>query len=249
MTAKLHHTKWAPATVTPSTEASGYDADNILTASIGRAWRSTTTAGTTTLLLDLGAEYYVAAVALNHCNASSVAVSYGDAAAPTAPTSAGTLTTYVDGQGRRKGSLDISQETVRYIKFSFTGTPADGAAYWAVGSAYVFGATLTLPRDPLMGSEQAIDWPQATERLPNGRMLRIDRGVSRIGVKLRFTARITDDMEAALRYARLGPAWLDLGLPAAQWCQWPMEHADDGQVRQWAGHNREPLVMTLRELA
>mgnify|MGYP000750626316 CR=1 FL=1 len=132
---------------------------------------------------------------------------------------------------------------------TFSGTPTDAAAYWTAGSVYVFSASGALPRDPLMGSDQSVDYPQLTQRLPNGQTLRIDRGVSRMSVRLRFNGRITDDIAALARYARSGKVWLDMGLPTAQGCQWPLTHVDDGITRQWAGHNREPMTIPLLELA
>lgn len=246
MTATVYHTALSPSTATASTAATGYAATNALTTAVGKPWRSTTTAGSTTLIIDLGSSKAVAAVAVNHINASSVTVHADNSATPT--TLKGTLTSYADGQGRRKGLLAFSA-TVRYIMLTFSGTPTDAAAYWTAGSVYVFSTAAALPRDPLFGSDQSIDWPQIAQRLPNGSTLRIDRGTSRMAVRLRFSARITDDVESLARYARAGAVWLDLGLPSAQWCQWPLTHADDGITRQWSGHNREPITLPLLELA
>lgn len=248
MTATLYYAAFSPSTVSASTAASGYAGTNVLTPQVAKAWRSTTT-GSSSITIDLGAEEYVSAVAVNHVNASSIAVYYGDAADPGASSGAGTMNTYTDGQGRRKGSLLLEQESVRYIRLVFSGTPTDGAAYWTVGAAHVFESRLPLPRDPLMGSDQRIDYPQLVQQLPNGQILRVDRGVSRMAVRLRFSGRITDDIEALMRYARATTVWLDMGLPTAQWCQWPMTHVDDGTTRQWTGYNREPLQIGLLELA
>lgn len=245
MTATLYRTPHSPSTVTASTAAAGYAATNVLTTSIGRPWRSTTT-GSTTLIVDLGSSKAVVGIAVNHINASSVTVHADNSATPT--TSRGTLTSYADEQGRRKGMLAFSA-TVRYLMLTFSGTPTDAAAYWTAGSVYVFSASGALPRDPLMGSDQSVDYPQLTQRLPNGQTLRIDRGVSRMSVRLRFNGRITDDIAALARYARSGTVWLDMGLPTAQGCQWPLTHVDDGITRQWAGHNREPMTIPLLELA
>lgn len=186
MSATLYYTALVPSAVTPTTEAAGYDADNVLTTSVARPWRSTTTAGTTTLIIDLGSSKAVAAIALNHVNLASMVVKADNSATPS--TVRGTLTTAEDGQGRRKGMLAFSA-TVRYIMLEFTGTPADAAAFWTVGSAYVFAASAALPVDPLYGSDVQYEYPQSVQSLPNGRDIRIDRGVSRAVWRLRFNAR------------------------------------------------------------
>lgn len=245
MTATAYHTAHSPSTATASSAAAGYAATNVLTSAVGRPWRSTGT-GSTTLIIDLGSSKAVAGIAVNHINASSVTVHADNSATPT--TARGTLTSHADEQGRRKGLLAFSA-TVRYLMLTFSGTPTDAAAYWTAGAVYVFSAAGALPRDPLFGSDQSIDWPQLTQALPNGQTLRVSRGESRMAVRLRFSGRITDDVAALARYARSGPVWLDLGLPSAQGCQWPVTFLDDGLTRQWAGHNREPITIPLVELA
>ena len=75
-------------------------------------------------------------------------------------TSAGTQTLSRDRHGRRKHSLALTG-SVRYIRLVFGGSsPDDAAAFFEVGAVYVFSTALTLPQNPLLGSDANPSLPQ-----------------------------------------------------------------------------------------
>lgn len=151
---------------------------------------------------------------------------------------------------RRKGSLAFSA-TVRYIRFSIAaGSPADGAAYWSIGSAWPFASLLSLPRDPLYGST-AIDWknPQQRTDLPNGSSETFATGAPHAEVLLQFAGRETDDIEEIVRRARAGTCWFDFGLLNERGMQWPVTHNEDVVTTRLEGFNRRRMDVRLREIA
>ncbi|HPG95111.1 MAG TPA: hypothetical protein PLR28_11195, partial [Dokdonella sp.] len=236
-----------PTTATASSAAASYAATNALLRPVLREWRSTTT-GASWLQLDLGASLSVTGVALSGANFSSCTILADNSATPT--TNRGTLTTALDKQDRRKGSLAFAA-TVRYIRFNLgAGTPLDGAAYWSIGSGYAFAGALSLLRDPLYGGS-SVDWtkPQQRNDLPNGVIETWATGADRAEIALQFAGRETEDIEEIVRRARAGVCWFDFGLAAERGMQWPVTHCEDVVSTRMEGFNRRRLDARLREVA
>lgn len=245
MTAKLHHTLRAPVTATGTTAAADYPATNVLSPRIRRPWRSTSIAADQNLILDLGASVAITAVALHDVNFASCEVLADNAATPT--TSRGTLTTYAGKNGRRRGSLAFSA-TVRYIRFRIPlGTPTDGAAYFNVGYAPPFQATLTLPRDPSYGADVDSVEPQSPFDLVNDQGQPLRRGPDHDEVRLPFVATPAQDVEEARRRARAALCWLDVGDATQAWLQWPVRAFAARQVRRLERFNRDTLSIAFSE--
>lgn len=248
MSSLLHTARGATA-ATASTSAASYPATNAPLIPILREWRSTTT-GASWVQLDLGASIVVAAVAVNACNFASCTVQADNNVTPV--TGRGTITTGVDRQDRRKGSLVFAAPAaVRYIRFTIAaGAPSDGAAFWRVGAAFPFGAVLTLPRDPLYGSS-GVDWitPQQRAELGNGITEAWDTGVPRAEMALQFRGRETDDVEEVRRRARAGLCWFDFGLAADRGMQFPVRNIEDVTSSRFEGFNRRGFEVRLREQA
>lgn len=247
MTAQLLHTVRTPTTATASTAAANYAATNALRTAVLREWRSTTT-GASWLQIDLGASLAVSGIGISAFNCTSCTVLADNSATPT--TNRGTLTTGVDRQGRRKGSLAFSA-TVRYIRLNITGgSPTDAAAYWRAGAAYAFASLLALPRDPLYGGS-SIDWgtPQQRNDLPNGRAEAWSTGASRADLALQFAGKETDDIEELQRRARAGACWFDYGIAADRGLQFPVVHCEEVITSRFEKFNRRVLDLRLRELA
>lgn len=247
MTAQLLHTARTPTAATASTAAANYPASNALLPPVLREWRSTTT-GASWLQLDLGASLAVTGVAVSAANFASCTVLADNAATPT--TNRGTLTTGLDKNDRRKGSLAFSA-TVRYIRFNISGgSPTDSAAFWRVGAAYGFAGLLALPVDPLYGGS-SVDavLPQHRNDLPNGAVETWSLGAARAELSLQFSARETDDIEALVRYARAGVCWFDFGIAADRGMQYPVRHHEPIATVRLERYNRRLADVRLREAA
>lgn len=247
MSALLLHTARTPTTATASSAAANYAALNVLQSPVLREWRSTTT-GASWLQVDLGASLAVQGVAISLFNCASCTLLADNTATPT--TSRGTLTTGIDRQGRRKGSLAFSA-AVRYIRFNITGgSPTDAAAFWRAGAVYVFAANLALPRDPLYGGT-SIDWvtPQQRVDLPNGRAETWSTGASFAELALQFAGKESDDTEELQRRARAGACWFDYGIASDRGLQFPVVHCEPTTTARFEKFNRRTLDVRLRELA
>lgn len=244
----LLHTARVPTAATASSNAAGYVPGNALLIPVAREWRSTTT-GASWLQLDLGSSQTVAAIAITGCNFTSCTVQADNSATPT--TGRGTLVAGLDRQDRRKGMLVFAAPAaVRYLRFTIAaGTPADGAAFWRGGTAYVFGASLSLPRDALYGGS-GVDWitPQQRTDLGNGNVETVDTGVPRAELALQFRGREVDDVEEIRRRSRAGACWFDMGL-TDRGMQWPVRNVEDVMSTRFEGFNRRTAEVRLRELA
>lgn len=237
-------TQTVSALATTSAEAA-YPASNLLLPAIRRPWRSTSTASQN-VDIDLGSAIANPILCLQGGNASSITVSYGTASYTTV--SLGALATAQDRHGTRRLSVSIPA-SARYVRLAFSGTPADAAAYWWGGALYVFGSTLTLPDDPLLGSEVNARYPQSRVELPNGNRITIDRGAPRQQINLRFRTARSADIDALTRAVRAGVCWLDLGIDTNRELQWPVQIDSDTAPRTLSRADQDDTSIALLEVA
>ena len=243
---KLLHSPWAIDAVAATSAATGYPASNITQQSCGRPWRSTSAAAQN-LDIDLGTTRTAPTLCVQGVNAATCTVSYGSASYTT--TSAGTQGLSRDRHGRRKHSLALTG-SVRYIRLVFGGSsPDDAAAFFEVGSVYVFSTALTLPQNPLLGSDANPSLPQTLIQLPNGNEFVVERGPARQRLGLRFRGARTDDLDELARRARAGTCWLDLDVAANRELQWPVRHTADSLQRSFSGASQDEASIPLIEVA
>lgn len=245
MTAILHTGTRTLSALAATSAESAYPVSNLQTPAIRKPWRSTSTASQN-VDIDLGSAVANPIICLQGCNASSITVSYGTASYTTV--SLGALATAQDRHGTRRLSVSIPA-SARYVRLVFIGTPADAAAYWWGGALYVFGSTLALPDDPLLGSEVNARYPQSRVELPNGNRITIDRGAPRQQINLRFrTSRVTD-IDALTRAVRSGLCWLDLGIDSNRELQWPVMMDSDTAPRTLSRADQDDTSIALLEVA
>lgn len=252
MPAKLHHTLRNPTNITTTSADPNFPALNLRETPIDRQWRATGVV-LQNVDIDLGSSVAVTAVCVQHTNAPSFTV-LADAAISPPTTNRGTLSLAADHAGRRKGVLEFSA-TVRYIRLQIPASAAvaedNGVAlgYYYIGSIYVFGATLALPRDPLYGSRIEQVSPQDSTDLPNGQTVTVALGPTYAQLAMQFSAQAGQDVERARRLARLGPCWLDLDIASERWRQWPVRSPDPRVSRDIARPRAERIDLPFREIA
>ena len=227
-----------------STAATGYEATNTSNTQVGKPWRSTVTTETT-VTMDAGASFTPASLCLQDVNFASAAISYS--ADNISYSAAGTLTTYADLNGRRKGSLEFTN-TCRYIKITIaSGTPTDSAAYWSIGAAYVFKTVATAAMAPSVGLSQEVVYPQASYELANGRTV-----VAELGNKFTLLSGQTNNRPAdgagdVVALARAGNIWIDMEITANRDRQWPMKFYDN-RFTQTIDEALWPTSFSLKEI-
>jgi hypothetical protein len=246
MANRLYHTLLAVSAVSVNSAAAGYPATNVTSTPVDRQWRSTSVGGSEFVTIDLGSSKAVSAIGVNEVNWTGATVKADNLAVPT--TVRGTLNTYVDHQGRRKGSLEFSA-TVRYIRIELPASVTDGAAFHRLGFCAPFASAIDLARDLLFGSSLDHLTPQLSVPLVNGQELTVDTGAPRTLVDCKSRGRATHDIEALKRYARSGPVWLNCNLVGQEFRQWPVRSVEPSSRRSIEGVNREGVDLRLRECA
>lgn len=249
MTAILYRTPRA-GTASASSEAAGYEATNASDSAVSRAWRSSN-ATASWLQIDLGSAQTIAAVSLSDTNGDTIDVTVGNSSPP--GTSAGSLVAHAgiansvdSSDARRRGSLAVSG-SYRYIRFSFSGSPSDGLSYWRVGAVSIWGASWTLPIQPIYPLNIECQRGQDEVTLPNGREFAIARGIERERMTLTFKPTASQAIEQLVRYARAGAVWLDLGVTSERALQWPIQYPGASSTRRKQGYNREPVELVVVE--
>jgi hypothetical protein len=255
MPARLYHNqRFIASNIAATSAAASYPAIHMRLLSTERAWRSTSNA-LQNIDIDLNSSVPVTGVCVQGTNAPSFTV-FGDAAITPATTNRGTITPVADGNGRRKGSINLGGLSLRYLRLQIpaAGVVADDdgtvQSYYTIGAVYVFGSTLNLPRDPIYGqsSIQHVT-PQTSVNLANGQNVTSNDGAPYSNIAVGFGVRADQDIERARRMARLGACWLDLDIASERWRQWPVRSVTEQADRRLTRINGEQVDLQFRELA
>lgn len=134
----LYADKLTPTAITATTAAAGYPALNLANEKLAKPYRATGT-GANDITIDLGAVKALAALELHDVNFAAAAISTSDDNVTYTPR--GTLTTYANVHGRRRGLLALPSLMARYVRASL---PAGDRAYVVMG----FGSNLIKIVDP-----------------------------------------------------------------------------------------------------
>lgn len=238
------HNSLQTFTPSASTAATGYAASNVTDTQTRKPWRSTVTTESF-IKFDCGASITPGSVCLQDCNFASATVTYS--ADDISYFSAGTLTTYADASGRRKGSLEFSN-TCRYIKITIpAGTPTDSAAYFSIGAAYVFKTITTADTSPSAGLTQELVYPQASYDLANGRSVTAGLGAQYTMLSGSTPNNRSNDAGVYVRLARAGSVWIDLEISTNRERQWPMTFVDS-RFSQSLDEGFWPASFSLKEI-
>ena len=245
----LAYNPFAIITATASSAAAGYPATNVLTGKVLKTWRSTSSATTEYLIIDLGASTSNPnTLCISGLTMSNVSIYADNTSNPT--TLVGTYICAADAQGRYKVSIVLpSSPSYRYIKIKpNTGTPTDGASYWTIGPVDLFTASLSFARDPIFG-ESSLDTntPQTSATLDNGIIVRDGTGPSYMTPTLNFSGGSGDNHEQIAMLARSGLCWLDLGIASNRGLQWRVKHYEPKVTRKLTAYNRETVQIALKE--
>lgn len=243
----MHHSKITALTFAASSSAAGFPANNVGREEIGRHWRSTST-GASTLDLTWTAAATVAAVLVTDVNFSSCNVhvttdgsSFGG--------SIGTLSTFADKfTGRRRGVIAVNLANLKGIRLSISGTPTDGAAYWRVGSEYIFGTSLTLPRDPEMGTSVRSLFAQVSFELPNRKMARAFTGSHVIALSMPFQREYSEDALELVRRATAGTVGIELNNTDYPELVLPVRYYQAEGEEAWTSFRLTETSIELREV-
>lgn len=242
----LYHTKLTLQNVTSTTSQTGYGADNLKLEAIARNWRATG-AGAENLILDVGTSQSLGGVLVSDVNWPSATVSTSvDGSAYTAR---GTLTTYANDQGRRRGIFTLNGYTGRYIKLAISaGTPGDGLSYWRAGSAYVMKTAVTLAQAPNKGYSVQTVYAQQVTKLANFKNARAGTGSDHDEIHWNFTRKYQDSLDVLKTQLRAGTVLIDMGLPQFPHHVWPVTTYDNSHDRTYPKANSELSAVVLSEV-
>lgn len=211
--AKYYHTKIPPVTTAATSSASGYPSSNVALESISRPWRSTSTAGQNVDQF-WTTPTTVAAVLLEDVNFTQCNVARStDGASFVSPV---IVPTYADKlTGRRRALLALNVASLRGIRVGIdAGTPADGLAYWRIGSVYIFNLSVSLPVMAQHGKlRMAGIFANATTELPNMQVAQATLGPDAIRLTLGFNRKYDQDVHDLQRRSRVATVGLDFELP------------------------------------
>lgn len=223
--ASIYYGKLSIVAVTATDAASGYPASNAALESLGRPWRSAD-AGAKDVVLDLGSSQAINAIFLHDVNFASATIARS--ADNVSYTSVGALTTYAGRHGRRRGKISLAGASARYVKISISaGTPADGAAYWRIGAAYLFASKVSPTAILVLPLNVTTRRPRASVDLPNGATAIAVTGapIDRIEINVdRDNAQSADDL---IQLVDAGSAAFDMELANYPEQMWPVRYLEN----------------------
>lgn len=223
--AKLHYGKLTPSAFAATTSQDGFPPANVGTPALARPWKSTSAAANDLIITLLAA---VANPTLHVHDANFATADVYKSVDGVAWVLYGVLTTYYGKEGRRRGSITITDPTVKAIKITPAGAPTDGLALWRVGFAPVFSSVLTFASPLQFPYTPRFVRPQLRQTLTNKQEAVAATGTGFHVVELPFKPRDDEDLEPVLRVVQGGAiALLDLELANYPWQVWPVRYIDD----------------------
>lgn len=246
MPASIAYGKLAPVTISATTAAAGYGADNVGLESITRAWRATGV-GANDVILTLAAVTTVHTLHLHDCNFASAAIY--KSADGVAWTLVGTLNTYQGRESRRRGQIVINDANVKAVKVSIgAGVSTDGLAYWRIGSAYLFSVQATIASPLQFPYAARFRHPQVRSTLPNGQEPVAATGPGFHLIETPYRPFDSEDLGSLVRLARASTVLLNLGLSAYPFQVWPVRLQEDETAESFDTPRASTLRLTFREV-
>jgi hypothetical protein len=233
--------------VTATTQASSYPAANLYNWSIGRPWRSTS-------LIQTDIDHTipastVQAVTIEDVNFSSCEVHVRQGAGAYAL--AGTLTTYPDKGGRRKGRYVVGgTANVTGIRYRIpAGAALDGAAFWRAARTMIFGVATALPPGPTWGYNPRLIKPVQATQIANGQRPKAKTGDHFHLIACKASPFGTEDWSVFLTAIAAGPCLFDMALAAPRQNHlWVVTLDSDELSNPITSPASEEIEFTLREL-
>lgn len=246
---KLHHSKITPTVFAATSAAAGYPATNVGREALGHHWRSTSVAGTTNLDQTWATAATVAAILVSDANFATCTVHTStDGSAWSG--SIGTLSTHADKTtGRRRGIFAVNTAGLRGIRLGISGAPTDGLAYWRIGAAHLFATTVTLPRDPEIGTRVRTLYAQLMTELPNRQASRAGTGLDLLTLVLPFQREYNEDCLELVRRARAGTVGIELNNTDYPELALPVRHHLSEAEEAWSSFRQTETTIELREVA
>lgn len=247
MGAIIDYAQVVPASITGTSEAAGYDFENVLDPRILKPWRSTS-AASQSVDFDLGSAKTVESVWVSTFNFADIVLYWSDDAFVHVTVADTATSVPTDVLGRRRIRLAGGSSHRYWRIWTWTSSPDDGGSYFTIGSVFLFGTTATLPTCPEYGWQQEQVYPQVAADLPNGRRAVASTGPAHIRLSLELQEwRGQEDASLLIRQARTGVVGLDLGLAAQPELAWPVT-AVEPQYGQRMEAIYAPLTVDLREV-
>lgn len=220
MAAQIFHTKRVATAWTSTTAAAGFGPSNVSNESLGRPWKATGT-GAEDLTITFAAAATVHTLFVHDVNFASCTVR--KSADGSSFSSVGTLTTYADRDGRRRGRITINDANVRAVQLQIaSGSPTDGAAAWRVGAAYPMTTQHQPPADLIFPVvEDAID-PGVSVELPNGIEASASTGVRFARLETNWQRESNESLATFLEKAKAATIIFDAGTSDYPEQQWPV---------------------------
>lgn len=242
------YTKRISASSTSATTAQvSYTADNLNIQSVKQNYRSTTT-GANDINLNFGAAQAITTLLLQDVNFASASIY--QTTNGTTYTLVGTMTTYPDKKipDRRRGIITIGA-SVKGLRISVaSATPADGLAYWRIGTAYCFTGSIQFPSQATYGAHVKARRPLVTNEPSNG-----NRAVATVGaqfnlIELPFVPIATENFQGIIGALQTGVCGLDMQLTGMQEMMWPVAQKETEMDESFDDYNRTKIQLSLMEL-
>lgn len=230
--AQLFYNKAVFTGSSATSAAAGYPSSNAIAEALGRPWRSTVTTASE-WVGNFAAGTFVQAFCLHDVNfaTANIQTSIGGGAFGTV----GTLTTYADRHGRRRGRITINQANVTAIKVQIgAGATTDGAAFQRIGATYPFGSTVTPSGIPAYSFRKTTRRPRLSNSLVSGGVAVAKTGENVDQLELSFVNQAAELIDDFVAKASAGTVWLDMGVPVDfPEQQWPVRLLEESLIEEY----------------
>jgi hypothetical protein len=218
--AAIFYDKRTLVSASATTAAAGYPASNLGSESLARPYRATGL-GATDIQINYAAATPLHSFSVHDVNFASCTFQKSSDGA--AFTTVGTLTTYADRDGRRRGRILVNDATVKAVKLQIgAGSATDGLAFWRAGAGYGWISTQTVPADLIFPVNEDIVPPAIAQDLPNGLVAEAGVGTRFSRIDTSWNRESTESLATLIGKARVATIWFDAGTSDYLEQQWPV---------------------------
>lgn len=243
--AVIYYDKLLPLSVSATTEAAGFPAFNVTLESLARPYRATN-AGANDVTIIFKSVGPLHSIFLHDVNFASCTVQ--KSVDGVAWVTVGTLTTYVDENGRRRGRITINDASVKGVRIQISaGTPTDGLTFWRIGAAYPMVSTHTVPATLIYPLNEDLIEPATGVELVNKQFAEADTGVA-FSKLITAWDRVSTVSLQTLREQAKGTIIFDANLSNYPQWQWPCYRSRSDVIREsFDRFSMSGVVVNLRE--
>jgi hypothetical protein len=229
MPALIFYDKRVFTSSSSTSAAAGFPSSNAIRESLARPWKATS-AGAEEWVGNFAVPTAVDTFCLHDVNFASATIQKSVSGG--AFVGVGTMTTYADRHGRRRGRISVAEANDTAIKVIPIGVPTDGGSAWYIGAAYPWGSQLAVPVSLIFPVSEEVTDPAVSSNLVQDLVTEAATGQPRWSTIQTNWQRKSSASLGTLMQKSLTTIWFDCNTSDYPEQQWPVYRRRSDKIQE-----------------